>query len=241
MFLPAFLVLGLAAQHTTLEVRGQQQDVYHILPPGERRGAVLYLPGDGGWRGFAIEMAESLADGGYEVYALDTKRYLMSFTGTGTLNKEEIGKDLMEIARRTAGANSLYVGWSQGAAMGALAASTVGSEQVFRGYVLIGLPDHAVLGWRMVDNITYLTKKDPSEPMFQTAPALARTRGQPLAVLASKSDEYTPPDKMQALMQHVSGPKKFVLLEAKNHKFEGNVAGFFRALEEAAEWASDKH
>ena len=233
----ALLLVAQAARHTTLEVRGQAQDIYHFDPQGVRKGALLYLPGDGGWRGMAIEMARSLAEAGYEVFALDTKRYLTSFTGARTLTEEEIAGDLLEIARRTAGENSLFVGWSQGAAMGTLAAASPGSEKVFGGFVLVGLPDHAVLGWRTLDNITYITKKAPDEPMFQTGPALTRTRGQRVAAVASTGDEYTPPDKVRALIEKVKGPRKFLLLDAKNHKFEGNLAGFYRALKEAAAWA----
>src|SRR5690242_15271847 len=115
-----FAVLPLAAGTYPLTLRGKTQDFYRLPASGAARGTVLYLPGDGGWRGFAVEMAKTMASWGYDVYALDTKQYLMSFTGERTLTADEMRRDMLEVAGQTKSARVLLVGWSQGAAMAAL-------------------------------------------------------------------------------------------------------------------------
>lgn len=232
--------LPLPAAMKPLIVRGKAQDFYHLPASGPVRGTVLYLPGDGGWRGFAVDMAQAMAVWGYEVYALDTKHYLMSFTNTRTLTAEEMRGDMLEVARQVKARKILFVGWSQGAAMAALAGSSPEALQVLGGLVCIGLPDHAALGWRIVDNLTYITKKDPDEPMFQTEPALAALSGLRIAVIESNGDEYTHPSIVRRLMDHVRGPKKLTVVDARSHSFDGNHKDFFLALREGLEWAASE-
>jgi len=45
--------------------------------------AVIFLPGDGGWRGTAVAMGRTIASWGYDVYGFDTKKYLAAFTISG--------------------------------------------------------------------------------------------------------------------------------------------------------------
>lgn len=230
--------IPLAAGTRPLTLRGKAQELYYLPASGAPRGAVLYLPGDGGWHGFAIDMAQAIASWGYDVYALDTKHYLMSFTGERTLTVDDIRSDMVEAARQVKGHDVLFVGWSQGAAMAALTGAAPAAAEVFAGLVCIGLPDHAVLGWRTIDNLTYLTKKDPDEPMFQTEPSLAGLHEMKLAVIESRNDEYTPLHTVQRILARVRGPKKLAVVEARNHKFDGNRDGFFRSLKEGLEWAA---
>ncbi|HWR54794.1 MAG TPA: AcvB/VirJ family lysyl-phosphatidylglycerol hydrolase, partial [Bryobacteraceae bacterium] len=73
------LASGCAAQGDEariVSIRGVPQDVYHYGSGGRHRGTVMFLPGDGGWRGFAVNVAEEMASWGYDVYGFDTKRYL---------------------------------------------------------------------------------------------------------------------------------------------------------------------
>jgi pimeloyl-ACP methyl ester carboxylesterase len=233
-----FLALSLAAGMKPLTLRGKAQDFYYLPGSGPPRGTVLYLPGDGGWRGFAIDMAQAMAGWGYEVYALDTRRYLMSFTNGRTLTADEMRGDMLEVARQLNARGVLFVGWSQGAAMVALASSSPDAPHLLGGLVCIGLPDHAVLGWRTIDNLTYITKKDPDEPMFQTEPALAALTGLRLAVIESKGDEYTHHSIVRRLLDRVRGPKKLTIVDARSHSFDGNHRDFFLALQEGLQWAA---
>ena len=49
-------------------LRGQREDVYYYPAAGAARGKILFAPGDGGWRGFAIDIAQTLAGWGYAAY-----------------------------------------------------------------------------------------------------------------------------------------------------------------------------
>src|SRR5512134_3496723 len=90
--------LAQAALHpgwNEVPIRDVPQDVLRIATPSPGKDTtVLFLPGDGGWRGAAKDIAEAIAGSGYDVCVWDTKRYLTSFTrGRSTLREEQIAPD----------------------------------------------------------------------------------------------------------------------------------------------------
>ena len=83
----------------SLPVRGVPQAVYHYPGGGSpERPCVLFAPGDGGWRGFAVTVATQLAGWGYDVYGLDTKVYLEGFTGMTVLKDADVAMDIRTLA-----------------------------------------------------------------------------------------------------------------------------------------------
>jgi len=225
----------------TMVLRGQEQAVYFMPAQGANRGRVLFFPGDGGWRGLAIDMGKAMASRGYDVVGVDTNRYLMSFTGERALTEAEMMADMLEFGRRAGeGRQVLFAGWSQGAAMGALAGAAPEAVKIFRGIVAIGLPASAVLGWRSVDNLTWITHKAPGEPVFEVKPHLGRNVVVPLAIVQSRSDEYTTVRELEGLFAAAIAPKKLLWVESSDHKFAGNRDGFFRSLEQALEWLEQR-
>ncbi len=226
-----------------VSVRGQSQDVYAYPRTGSQsKGTILFAPGDGGWRGFAVTMAETMASWGYNVYGLDTKRYLESFASTKTPPQDsQVMADMrtvFEAIRKTPSERPVLVGWSEGAGLGALAASSDENKKVFRGVVLIGLPSQAVLRWRWVDDVTYVTKKMPDEPSVATAPYLTKVTPLPLLMIHSSGDEYTNVPLARSMFDAAREPKRFSLVEAQNHRFEGNEGDFFRALQDGLDWVN---
>ena len=110
-----------------IEIRGRAQNVYYYpassKPP---RGKILFAPGDGGWRGFAVEIAQEASSWGYDVYGFDTKHYLESFTGKTMLSEADVMKDMRSVAsaiRSDAGERVIFIGWSEGAGLGVLQAA----------------------------------------------------------------------------------------------------------------------
>lgn len=77
-------------------LRGQQQEVHYLPARGTSlHHSILYLPGVGGWEGWAITVAETMASWGYDVYGVDTKRYLDSFTtASSTLTETDVMDDM---------------------------------------------------------------------------------------------------------------------------------------------------
>lgn len=243
--LPFALVLLCLAQaiplrpgRNSIPVRGVPQAVYYHPGGAGRpdRPCILFVPGDGGWRGFAITVAARLAEWGYDVYGLDTKAYLQSFTGRMTLTEADVARDLRTLAEAVRKNRPVVLlGWSEGAGLTLLAAAAA-SKDAYSGLITMGLGDKNVLGWRFVDNLTYLTKKPPSEPGFSALRYMSRVSPLPLVMLQSAKDEYVGKDEANRLFNMAAEPKRLVLIEAQNHRFDGAQVEFFRQLRQALDW-----
>lgn len=224
-----------------LMIRGVPQDVYYF--PGSGNGAtaagrpcVIYLPGDGGWRGFAITIAERVAGWGYDIYGVDTKRYLESFTGKTTLKESEVQADIRSFADAVRRERRVtLLGWSAGAGLVALAAAAPAKE-AYAGLVAISLSDSNVLGWKFADNLTYVTGKQPDEPTFSALSYMPRITPLPLILLQSSRDEYIGAEETNRLIHAAAEPKRIVVVPAQNHRFDGAQPEFFQRLKEGLEW-----
>ncbi len=223
------------------DVRGKRQDIYFFRGNGQPAATVLFAPGDGGWRGFAITIAETMASWGCEVYGIDTKRYLESFTGETTLSVNDVMSDFAAISEWAGhGRPVTLVGWSEGAGLVLLAGAAEANRKKVRGVVAISLGESSVLGWRAIDNLTYITKREPNEPHFPSLPYLPKVTPLPLAMIHAEHDEYTAVDAAQRMFRSAAEPKRFWLVPADNHRFDGARDAFFRALREGIEWISQK-
>jgi dienelactone hydrolase len=227
-----------------LSIRGKGQEMYYVAgrAAGESPGCVLFVPGDGGWRGTAVEMADTIASWGYSVFGLDTKHYLESFTDSGSrLKPREMASD-METAGRWAsaenGSSCTFVGWSQGAAMGVLALSTDRGKDAFSGLVAVGLPESAVLGWTWKDTLASAAKREPDEPHFAVEPLLRGVAPEPFWMIQASGDEYTTPAAARKLFAAAAPPSRFVEIEGSNHRFDGKREQFYSRLREGLDWVA---
>jgi len=220
-------------------IRGELQDVYHYLGGAKAGGrpCLLFAPGDGGWRGFAITLAKTMASWSYDVYGLDTKHYLASFTGKTTLKEVEVMEDILALAKAVTRQERrvVLIGWSEGAGLLLLGAAQE-DKNLLEGLVAVGLGDSNVLGWRFMDNFTYLTKKAPDEPTFSAGSYNNRASPLPLVMIQSTHDEYVPVHESGRLFALAKEPKRFFQVDAENHRFDGNQENFFRLLKEALIW-----
>jgi len=221
-------------------IRGQRQTVYFYLAEGTGpHRKVLFAPGDGGWRGFAITITKELAKAGYDVYCIDTRRYLESFTGSVVLSTAEISSDFNQIAQwiQQGGQEGLLlVGWSEGAGLGLAATANAANQTIFDGLVAIGTPEYNILAWHWTDIGAEITKKLPHEPTFKSGDLIAKVSPLPLFVIASTSNEYITPEATRALFSAARQPKRLVMVDARDHKYSGNTDRFFCALREGLDW-----
>ncbi len=221
-------------------LRGEPQDVYYHPVKGTKVGALLFLPGDGGWRGFAVDIANGAAADGYDVFGWDTKTYLEGFTrGKQTLTESEAISDFRAMASAlTRGRPGMMIvgGWSEGAALALLGAAAPENRTTFRGLLAVGLPAHGFLGWKLADNLTYLTKREPDEPQFDSVPLLAKVSPLPLVMIQSTADDYVKPEVARGMFDKAAQPKRFYLIQARDHRYDGNQGEFFRVLREGLEW-----
>ena len=215
-----------------ITIRGQPQAVYYYPAAGLKSGRkVLFAPGDGGWRGWAVTVAQQMAAWGYDVYGLDTKTYLSGLTGCPRLRESDVMSDFREIARwmtQGSGGRIILVGWSAGAGLGVLAAAGDPGRRSFAGLVTFGLGDENALGWSWRDSLTYLTKAKPNEPTFRAMEYIGRVPA--LLMIQSSRDEYLSPDEAKNLYAAARGQKRLAVIEAADHQFGGNVAGFYQTL-----------
>jgi fermentation-respiration switch protein FrsA (DUF1100 family) len=224
-----------------VSIRGQVQDIYYY--PAKASGGyhipVLFVPGDGGWRGFAVEIAQTMSQWGYDVYGLDTKRYLESFTGKTALKESDVMSDFGRIAawihdRHTG--RIVLAGWSEGAGLCLLGASPSENKELFSGVITLGLPEQNTLGWRLADYLTWITKRSPNEPVFRSMDYMSTIAPLRLWMLQSTRDEYVPIEVSRSLFTAAQEPKKFFVIEATNHRFDGNRSELFQLLKEGLQW-----
>jgi phosphatidylglycerol lysyltransferase len=228
-----------------LTIRGQRETVYFYPAEGDGpRRKILFAPGDGRWRGFAITITEELAKAGYDVYCIDTRRYLESFTGPVVLSTAEISADFNQMARwiqQGGQERLLLIGWSEGAGLALAATANAANQTILDGLLAIGTPEYNILAWHWTDIGAEITKKLPHEPTFKSADFIASVSPLPLFVIASTSNEYVTPEATRALFSAAREPKRLFMIDARDHKYSGNTEGFFRALREGLNWIQQQH
>jgi alpha-beta hydrolase superfamily lysophospholipase len=180
-----------------------------------------------------------MASWGYDVFGVDAKQYLESFTsGQATLKEAEVTADLREFAvwvRQGAKEPVHLLGWSEGAGLGLPGVAAKESGQVFTGLITLGLPERTVLGWRAAGNITWITKRVPNEPAFRSMDYMAKAAA-PLLMIHASGDEYTTVEAARKMFAAAGEPKRFVLVQARSHRYDGGRGEFFRALSEGLGW-----
>lgn len=210
------------------------------LPSGR---AVLLASGDGGFIHLAPRTATALAAQGFRVYGLDSRHYLSQLTtSAGALSLDDVRHDwltLLNAIGASAGPKPILAGVSEGAGLSVLAASDPDVAAKIAGVVTLGLPVQNELGWRFRDSIIYITKGVPNEPLFSTldiVPKLANVR---LGLLYATGDEFVPPSEQARITTTIVGPKKIVLVDARDHALTGHDAELSTALRDLTAFVID--
>ncbi len=231
-----------STHNVDFDIRGVPQTLRIYDSPARRSNtpAVLVLSGDGGWHGFIGEVAEHFAERGYLVAGFDSKQYLASFSKTKALEPAQVTSDIASAARyaqEQAGVKSVViVGWSEGAGLAVLAGLDSGLRPQLLGVVALGLPELNELAWHTRDAIIYITKKVPNEPTFNSKDYVGKLAPVPLMVIQSTRDAFVPVATAKEIFARVQDPKQFVLIDAKDHRFEGQRDTLWETLNQAFEW-----
>jgi hypothetical protein len=181
--------------------------------------------GDVGWVGLAVDLSQFLSDKGYTVIGINVRQYLAAFTaGKVTLTTKEPPGDYGSLFRfltekKLVTPPVILSGVSEGAALAVLAGAGAQNRSWVNGVMTMGLPPSAELGWRWTDFTSWITKKDSNEPMFAPKEFVPAVSPVPLCMLQSKVDEYVTPADYQLFERVAREPKKFVLIDASNHRF----------------------
>jgi hypothetical protein len=223
----------------TLDLRGKAQSLAVYDAPGApRRVQVIVTSGDLGWVGLSVDVAEHIRNKGYRVVGFNARAYLASFTGRNlVLNESDVPGDfaaVLEWAARSGPPAAVLVGVSEGAGLSVIA---MGSDRPTRckGLIALGLPETTSLGWRWTDFPMWITKKDPKEPMAQTRPYMSRLR-MPLAMIHSTHDEWDPIERISQLFLQAPDPKRFIPVDASNHRFSDKVPQVLENVDQSLQW-----
>ncbi|MEO8100631.1 MAG: AcvB/VirJ family lysyl-phosphatidylglycerol hydrolase [Acidobacteriota bacterium] len=236
-FVPA--IASAAGTSPGFELRGKPQAVAIFPSPAKSKGTVLFLPGDGGWRGVAVTFAQTIAASGYDTYGFDTKRYLEGFSeGPQPLTADQMGRDVRDliswVSARSHG-RVMLLGWSQGAGMAILAAANAPVPEL-SGIVTMGLPTSAVLAWNWKDMFASAAHIEPDEPHFAIQPLLAKLSGTPLWMVHGSEDEYTSVATADLMFQAAQAPKRLIKVTGANHRFDTRRTELFQALQDGFLW-----
>jgi type IV secretory pathway VirJ component len=233
-------LLGAADSYLPFTVRGHAQSVARIAPAGDARAAVVFLAGDGGWRGAAVAMSKAIASWGYEVYGFDTKKYLEGFSQDGLrLTRDDMAADIRALADSVSAASRkpvVLVGWSQGAGMAVAATAGSSARKSIRGVITLGLPETAALGWDWKATLAAIARREPDQPNFATLPLLTSASQAPLWMIYGGADEYTSQETARKLYASAAQPKKFEQIPGANHRFDGHLDQLYRSIREALQW-----
>ena len=237
--------LPLAADDSiSLAVRGKTQVLARLdCGPSVQNVIVLFLPGDGGWRGAAVTMAGAMASWGYETYGFDTRKYLEMFSQNGLkLSRTQMADDLRALVGELHGGAKrpvVIVGWSQGAAMAVAAVSGYSANGRIKGIITLGLPESAVLGWDWRATLALIARREPNQPTFAVKPLLPSLASVPLWMIHGAQDEYTSPEVERALFQSAREPKHYAEVPEADHRFGGHEDELHRSLKAGLLWIAN--
>jgi pimeloyl-ACP methyl ester carboxylesterase len=230
-----------------LVLRGKVQHLYYIAAPTQQdriRPPILFLPGDGGWHGVAIDIGRMVASLGYDVYGFDVRRYLKEFTTPGgTLTGDQLASDMAQVAGEITSRNHqplTLVGWSQGAAMVVLTAARAHHKAAIGGVVTIALPESGVLGWCWRDNLRALLGRGPHEPEFQTAPLLPDVAPIPMWMIYGTRDRITHAAAARRLASLAHRPRRHREIKGGNHGLHGHRAELLASLRSGLAWIASR-
>ncbi|MBZ5498091.1 MAG: hypothetical protein LAP85_16955 [Acidobacteriia bacterium] len=234
-----------AARTLTVNLRGKPQSVQIYEPaPGapKRTVQVLVTSGDLGWLGISGDVPGHLQEQGYRVIGFNARTYVSSFTGGGGAHLEEnwIPADY-EAVVDAASKGSMFpkefvsIGVSEGAGLAVLAMGQPGASALCRGIIALGLPLKTALGWRWTDFTAWISKREPNERLAETKEYLVRLKV-PIVMVHSTRDEYDLIDNVRAIFADAPEPKRFIAVDASNHRFSNKIPEVMSILDTSISW-----
>jgi hypothetical protein len=233
-----------AARTVAVTLRGKTQSVQIFDPePGapKREVQVLVTSGDLGWLGISGDVPGHLQDRGYRVIGLNARTYVSSFTGKDGAHLEEtwIPADYQAIVDGVADPKHprtyVSVGVSEGAGLAVVAMGQQNSDIRCLGVIALGLPMKTALGWRWTDFTAWISKREPDEPEVDTKDFVLRLKG-PIVMVHSVRDEYDKIDSVRGVFDLASEPKRFVAVDASNHRFSNKISEVLALLDTNIPW-----
>jgi hypothetical protein len=222
-------------------------------PPTGAAPLVLYASGDGGWFGAAVGMFRTIASSGLPTVGFSTKALLrIEHQRSHPLTVPQLAADYQQIIdaarsqlRLPSDVPIVLTGWSRGASLGVLLATSRDADLHVVGLVAIGLAARERLdieGDSDDDAATAPAGAEgggPHAPSFELYPLLARLAPRRAVVIQASGDGYLPASRARLLFGADSKEKRLVTIDAHNHRFSGGEASFAAALVDAVGWVAE--
>jgi hypothetical protein len=239
---------------TKVRVHGEDLTLHRAWPAVPVTAAtpiVLYASGDGGWFGSAVTMFRTIAASGVPTVGFSTKAFLaIERRWSRPLTVAHVVEGYQRIidsVRSELGVAAdtpiLLTGWSRGAALGVIVASSHAVDPAVIGVVAIGLAADEQLDVEgdTDDDIEPGASAQSSQNLsLDMYPLIARIAPRRSVVIQATHDNYLPAARARSLFGTDSAVKRLVEINARNHRFGGGEDAFAAALREAVGWASSR-
>ena len=246
-----FFVVGLTAAacatHVAPRSRGMrtfdtQVDVHerpltvHVTsdPSRPTDDLLIYVTGDGGWRGKDREVYTQLQLWGYSVAGFSAPEYLESLPGEeGTTTPSRLASDFSQIIQSARSALELpqsvpvvLVGVSRGADLAVVAAGQSGLQAEIGGVVAIGLTREE----------EYVHRRRRATEALELYAYLPRLGDIPVSLIQSTGDNYVPADEARVMFGDDTPVRRFHAVEARNHSFSNARPALYESLRSSLVW-----
>ena len=220
-------------------------------PPSASAPLVLYASGDGGWFGAAVGMFRTIVSSGLPTVGFSTKTFMRlehrwsnpPTEGHVVEGYQQIIDGARALLRLPKDAPVVLTGWSRGASLGVLVATSREADPRILGLVAVGLaaderldieadsddePGGAQVPARLND--------EPEARSVAMYPLLSRIAPRRSVVIQASGDKYLGAARARELFGADSPVKRLVAIDARSHRFDGGEARFAEALVEAVKW-----
>lgn len=229
----------------TVPLHGTDLHLHVARPAAAPPALVVYASGDGGWFGTAIDMWRLLARDGVTTAGFSARAFLKLERPRGhALDPARLAREYGHVVSRLRAALRLpaespviLAGWSRGAAFSVLAAAERPTVPALAGVIAIGLAGDEDLAIDGPNDESDDGGAGPASPArdFDPYARLARVPV-PVAVIQATHDDYFPAAAARARFGPDRSDRRFIAVEARNHRFAGGAAAFDAALHEAVRW-----
>jgi hypothetical protein len=212
---------------------------------------VVYASGDGGWFGSAVGMFHTIAATGMPTVGFSSKAFFAIEQRSKPLTAAHVVEGYQRVidgARAFLAAAPdapvVLTGWSRGASLAVLVASSRSVDPTVTGIVAIGLAADERLDVEGDtddddDADVASTRTARGMPVLDMYPLVARIAPRRAVVIQASHDNYLRAARARELFGGESSVKRFVEIAARNHRFAGGEDAFAMALREAVRWASN--
>jgi dienelactone hydrolase len=235
---------GVVETMTTIRFHRRPVPLHLARRPGsEAEPLVLYVTGDGGWRGADPLVFRALVQWGYPAVGMEAHDYLDHL---GDLEQRatprHVAADYRHLIRQvrrqlglSATTATVLVGFSRGAGLAVLAAGQRALRPRLLGVVAMALTDEE-------DELALEAAPDSARPAiinpYRLLPAVGSL---PLVVIQSTRDSYVTAAAARPLFGPDTPSRRLIMIDSDGHTFGGARDHLLDALRSSLQWIAAQH